>query len=372
MTALVPLFRLDPSTATTALGAMERTIAGGRLILGPEVEAFERNFAAYCGVAHAVGVGNGTDALELALRALGVAAGDRVVLAANAGGYGSIALRAIGAEPQYADINPHCQTLAVAALATALATRPRALLVTHLYGRLADIEAIVALADHHGVPVIEDCAQAHGAARGGKHAGSFGRLGCFSFYPTKNLGALGDGGAVVTADPQLAERLRALRQYGWTAKYRVTHAGGRNSRLDELQAAILNDRLPGLDADNHRRREIAERYRQAFTGLPMLLPAPAGNDYVAHLYVVRLAERDRFRTYLGGLGIASEIHYPIPDHRQPTATAADSPIPDLPETERACASVVSLPCFPGLRNDEIGRVINAVRRYFDAPDAGQC
>jgi dTDP-4-amino-4,6-dideoxygalactose transaminase len=325
---------------------------------------FEQAFADYCGVHACIGVANGTDALELALRGLGVVPGDRVALVANAGFYGSAAIRAIGAVPTYVDVDPLSLQLSLTSLESALPQRPAAIIVTHLYGLLADIESIVTEARRHGIPVVEDCAQAHGAARSGRRAGSFGTIGCFSFYPTKNLGALGDGGALVTDDEGLANRVRRLRQYGWEAKYHVQNEGGRNSRLDELQAAVLLDRLPHLDTWNAARRSVAATYADAFAGLPMTWLPWSGDDYVAHLFVVQLAEREDFRRHLAERGIATEVHYPTADHQQ-YAYAARSPMPALPQTERACRQVVSLPCYPGLTDSDLRRVTSAVRDYFE-------
>jgi dTDP-4-amino-4,6-dideoxygalactose transaminase len=248
-------------------------------------------------------------------------------------------------------------------LKRALATKPKAVIVTHLYGQLADIEKLVALCHQTNVPLIEDCAQAHGAARNGKRAGSFGDIGCFSFYPTKNLGALGDGGAVVTQNSGLAARIRSLRQYGWSQKYTVTLSEGRNSRLDEMQAAILREKLPHLDRWNAQRREISRQYSEAFAELPVCCPSSTAEDYVAHLYVLRLENRAAFREFLKGQGIATDIHYPIPDHLQPAYANAQT-CGGMRITETACASVVSLPCFPGLLESEIAIVIDAVRGFF--------
>lgn len=364
----VPLFSAQAMHAHLDLGAsIRRVLDSQRFVLDQEVRAFEREFAEYCGVEHAVAVANGTDALELALRGLGLGSGDRVALVANAGYYGSAALHLVGAEATYIDVDPVTLTMSAEGLRVALqkvpAERPKAVLVTHLYGRLADMAALAALADEAQVPLIEDCAQAHGAQRSGRRAGAFGALGCFSFYPTKNLGALGDGGALVTSDAALAERLRALRQYGWGEKYHVQRAGGRNSRLDELQAAVLRDKLPLLDDWNAERRAIARRYNEAFAGLPLICPPPVDESHVAHLYVVRSNDRQALRASLRAAGIASDVHYPVADHRQPIRESSD-PSAELPVTEEACATVLSLPCFPGLDLEDQERVIAAVRSHF--------
>lgn len=341
--------------------AIAAVLDSGRFILGAAVERFEREFADYCGVAHALGVASGTDALELALRALGVGPGDGVVTVANAGGYASHAIRACGARPLYAEVDPGTLLLDPAALPPLLAQGPRALVLTHLYGRLGDVAAVAAACARHGVALVEDCAQAHGARRDGRRAGSFGAIGCFSFYPTKNLGALGDGGALVTADTALAERLRALRQYGWRGKYRVDLAGGRNSRLDELQAAILSVRLRRLDEDNARRRAFVRAYDAALAACAVRpLPGRGGEDDVGHLYVVRCGERDALRARLAAAGIDSEVHYPLADHRQPVW--ADAAV-RLAHSERGCDEVLSLPCHPALTDAEVGHVIETVRAH---------
>ncbi|GMU42451.1 MAG: DegT/DnrJ/EryC1/StrS family aminotransferase [Xanthomonadales bacterium] len=343
--------------------AIADVLDSGRFILGAAVERFECEFADHCGRAHAIGVASGSDALELALRALDVGPGDSVVTVANAGGYATHAIRACGARPLYAEVDPATLLLDPVALALLLTQRPRALVLTHLYGRLADVGTVATICAAHGIALVEDCAQAHGARRGGRHAGSFGALGCFSFYPTKNLGALGDGGALVTNDAALAARLRALRQYGWIGKYRVEVGGGRNSRLDELQAAILSVRLRSLDADNAKRRAIIRAYDDALAGCKARpLPGRGGEDDVGHQYVVRCADRNALRAHLAGVGIDSEVHYPVPDHLQP-AWRMSLPQMQLPYTERACAEVLSLPCHPALTDVEVRRVIAAVRAH---------
>lgn len=359
----IPLFSAQAANEGVDLAAaMKRVLDSHWYVLGTEVESFESEFAHYIGTAHCVGVANGTDALELALRAVGVQAGDAVVTVANAGFYTSTALLAIGAVPQFVDVDPLTFNMAPDALEKALDKRPKAVVVTHLYGRMAPITELCKLAHAAGVPLIEDCAQAHGAAMQGRRAGTFGYVGCFSFYPTKNLGAVGDGGAVVTQDAELNARMRQLRQYGWAGKYRVDTPGGRNSRLDELQAAVLRTKLPWLDAWNDQRRSIARRYDTAFADLPLQCPGLASSDYVAHLYVVRTPLRDALRRVLAERNIATEIHYPVPDHRQ--QVLANTGMPSLPVTEMLAQEIVTLPCFPGLPEEAVERVIRAVREFF--------
>ena len=339
-----------------------RVIERGWYILGSEGAEFESAFASYCGVPHAVGMANGTDAIELALRAVRIGEGHSVATVANAGFYASTSVRAIGAQPVYVDVVPETYSMCIESLKRELARNSvQAVIATHLYGRLADIETITAICRPLGIPVIEDCAQAHGATRNGRAAGSFGIAGCFSFYPTKNLGALGDGGAVTTSDAAIAERLRELRQYGWDKKYQVSRAGGRNSRLDELQAAFLLAKLPHLDQWNEARREIARRYSEEITNPRVKFPRDFGADNVAHLLVVRCEDRDGFRQHLEAHGIASDIHYPIPDHQQPAY--ADPNAAGLQETELLTTEIVTIPCFGEMEEEEVSRVIAAVNGW---------
>lgn len=342
--------------------AMRSVVRSGWYVLGDEVAAFEREFAAFCGVAHAIGVGNGSDALEIALAALELPQGTRVAVAPNAAMYATLAILANGCTPTFVDVDRESAAMDLAALDREIDAGVGAIVVTHLYGRLGEIEAIVARADARGIPVIEDAAQAHGATRGGRRAGSFGTLACFSFYPTKNLGAIGDGGAVLTSDALRAERVRQLRQYGWAAKYDVAVAHGRNSRLDELQAAILRTKLPRLDGWNRRRREIARRYRDGISNAAILTPALRGDDDIAHLYVVRANARDRLRAHLAANGVRTDVHYPIPDHRQRVFGGRFDAL-RLPAAEELAATVLSLPCFAELRDDEVDCIIDACNRW---------
>ena len=364
--ASVPLF--DASAVNSCFDlepAVRRVLQRHWYVLGEEVRRFEQDFAAYCGVPHCVALANGTDAIELALRGLGIGPGDTVVLAANAGYYGSTAVALVGARPVYADIDPATLNIDVAAVESLIqAHRPKAVIATHLYGLMADVQALAQVARKSGVFLVEDCAQSHGARRNGAIAGSVGDIACFSFYPTKNLGALGDGGAIVCKDERLASTVRSLRQYGWGQKYHNDVAGGRNSRLDVMQAAMLSEKLPQLDRQNQQRRDIAARYCEAFAGLPLVLPASVGHDYVAHLFVVRTPSRDALREHLRTRGIATDVHYPVPDHKQ--AVAAGVKHAELPHTERACREVLTLPCYPGMQDGQVQQVIDGVRSWFDA------
>lgn len=335
--------------------AVTHVLESGRYAMGNEHDAFERELAAYLGVAHCAGVASGTDALELALRALGCKAGDELVTAANAGFYSSAAACALGMEIRYADVDQATLTLSAATLEPVVSETTKAVVVTHLYGFFVDVEPIMELCRGRGVAVVEDCAQAVGAQRAGRFAGSVGDVAALSFYPTKNLAALGDGGAVATNDEDVAGRVRSLRQYGWEAKYDVAIPGGRNSRLDELQAAILRTRLPLLAAANERRREIVRAYDDALGPSAARLVTQSGEDSVAHLAVLLADPRDRVRSRFEEAGIATDVHYPLADHRQPVwgdryASA------HLQVTEHAVEHVLTIPCFPELTDDEVARV----------------
>jgi dTDP-4-amino-4,6-dideoxygalactose transaminase len=343
---------------------LDAAIAGvmdsGWFVMGPEHDSFERELAAYLGVRCAVGVANGTDALALALAAAGCAPGDRVLTVANAGGYTSTACRALGLEPVYVDVDPQSLLMTADTMRSALAAGARAVVVTHLYGAMAPIREIVLEAEASGVAVIEDCAQAIGARLDGGLAGSFGRLAIFSFYPTKNLGGLGDGGAVVTSDDELAERVRSLRQYGWRGRYRAVEPGGRNSRLDEMQAAVLRVRLQRVDDDNERRREIHRAYAAALDGSRYRMVHTADEAFVAHLNVMSCGQaREKVRQRLRDHGVLTDVHYPICDHRQPLVENRYAAL-SLPVSESAAESVLTLPSFPELRDDELERVCAAL------------
>jgi len=341
--------------------AIQRVLHSGKYILGPENEAFAREFAAYLGVGEVVGVANGTDALELALRAAGIGPGDKVVTVANTVTATAAAIVAAGAAPVYVEIEAGTMLMDPAALESLLTTlrdpRIKAVLPVHLYGQPAHMPRVSQIAREHNLVVIEDCAQAHGATVGGRRAGAWGHLAAFSFYPTKNLGALGDGGAVAGSDPALLEKVRLLRQYGWRRRY-VSDSPGRNSRLDELQAAILRGRLARLDAANARRAGLAARYLERLAASAVRLPAVAPDrTHVWHQFVVRTAERDALRTRLEQRGVGCGVHYPVPIHRQPGFHQVETM---LPETERACAEVLSLPLHPGLHPGDVDMVCDAV------------
>lgn len=343
--------------------AVDRVLRSGWFVLGPEVAAFEKEFSDYCGAGHCVSLANGTDALELALRALDIGVGMNVLNVANAGMYSTVAILATGARPVYADVRPDTLLVDTTDVAHILEhEKIDAVIVTHLYGLLGDVGGVVDLARTRGIPVIEDCAQAHGAVLDGRKAGSFGDIACFSFYPTKNLGALGDGGAIVTSRDDLAGKVRQLRQYGWSGKYHASLPGGRNSRLDEMQAAMLRAMLPRLDQWNARRREIAARYSGGIRHPKITVPAIHGDDYVAHLYVIRTPKRDRLKQYLADASIPSDVHYPVPDYAQQACRHLFGNV-SLPITEQACSEVLTLPCFPEMADDEVDFVIARVNSW---------
>jgi dTDP-3-amino-3,4,6-trideoxy-alpha-D-glucose transaminase len=356
----VPFVSLTPGEDAEAVRqAMDRVVRAGRFILGPEVEHFEQQFAAAAGASYAIGVGTGTDALMLILRALGIGPGDEVITTPLSAAYTALAVTMAGARPVFADIDPSRLTIDPARIAEAIGPRTRAIMPVHLYGQPADMVAIGRIASAHHLPIVEDCCQAHLATAGGRAVGTIGVAGAFSFYPTKNLGAFGDGGAVVTNDPALAERIRRLRNGGQTDRDHHQEAGV-NSRLDELQAAILGARLPWLARWTARRRELAARYRMALAGAPIDIPVECDSGHVYHLFVVRAARRDTLQADLAAEGIETLIHYPLPIPSQP---AFRDFAPALcPVAARACTEVVSLPLHPRMENEDVATVVAALLR----------
>jgi dTDP-4-amino-4,6-dideoxygalactose transaminase len=328
----------------------------GDYVLGSEVRQFEEEFAEYCGVRHAVGVDSGTSALELALRAHGIGPGDEVITVANTFVATAFAISHAGATPVLVDADPATYNLDPSALWEAIGPRTRAIIPVHLYGHPADMTAIRAVADSHGLIVIEDACQAHGARLGSQRAGSLGHAAAFSFYPAKNLGAYGDGGMVVTDDDEVAERIHLLRAYGEVAKYH-SEIVGFNRRLDTIQAAMLQVKLPLLDGWNTARREAARRYDELLQGLPIVRPeARRGVEHVWHLYVVRVSDRDDLRRRLAENGVDTGIHYPVPVHLQPAYRHLGYAVGDFPVAERCAREVLSLPMFPELTVEAQRRV----------------
>jgi dTDP-4-amino-4,6-dideoxygalactose transaminase len=340
--------------------AIDRVIASGWFVLGPEVEAFEREFAAASQVPYAVGVGTGTDAITLILRALDIGPGDEVITPPLSAAYSALAVMMAGARPVFADIDPERLTLDPDATAAAITPRTRALLPVHLYGQAADMRPLEALAAKHNLALVEDAAQAQLAMSDGRPIGTIGIAAATSFYPTKNLGALGDGGAVLTRDANLAARVKRLRNGGQTSRYQHLEPGA-NSRLDEMQAAILRARLPYLPDWTAKRRAIASRYRAALVGGALHVPREFDAGHVYHLFPVLTEQREAFQAHMSGLGVETLIHYPVPIPRQP-ALASTSPamcaVADL-----VCAQVVSLPMYPGLSDAAVETVCQAAATF---------
>ena len=343
--------------------AIARVLDRGWFILGPEGERFEAEFAAYIGSPYAVGCNSGTDAIELALRALGIGPGDEVITAPLTALFGVFAITAAGATPVLVDIDPRTYNLDPNGIEAAITPRTRAIMPVHLYGQPADMGPILELAEQHGLCVVEDCAQAHGALYRGQRVGSLGDVAAFSFYPTKNVGAYGDGGMVVTASEAVAERARMLRNGGQRSRY-VHETVGLNSRLDEVQAAILSVKLTYLDADNARRREIAALYNELLAGGPVQTPWTLPDvEPVYHLYVVRTPARDALAAHLKDHGIGSMVHYPTPAHLQGAYRDLGLGPGALPHAEAAAREILSLPNFPELTDDEVRQVAEAVRMF---------
>ena len=341
-------------------GALARVLDSGRFVGGGEVERFERAFAGFCGASHAVGVASGTDAVSIALEAVGVRPGDEVITAANTCVPTVAGIEGARAVPVLVDVDPDTFTLAADRLEGALSSRTRAIVPVHLYGQCADMAPLVDFARAHGLRVVEDAAHAHGAEYEGRRAGTLGDAAAFSFFPTKNLGALGDGGAVVTSDPDVGERARLLRSYGERERFRSL-VRGRNSRLDAIQAALLAARLPYVESWNERRRELAEGYASALAGLDLVLPQEAeGRRHVWHLYVVRSSRRDELRRELAALGVETLVHYPRPVHRHPAYTDLARGDGLLEVSERLAGEIVSLPLSPHLAEAELEAVVEAV------------
>ncbi|HEY3307941.1 MAG TPA: DegT/DnrJ/EryC1/StrS family aminotransferase [Desulfuromonadaceae bacterium] len=344
--------------------AFRRVLDNGWFIMGRELEAFEAEFAAYCGTRHCIGVGNGLEALHLILRAMGIGAGDEVIVPANTYIATWLAVSYAGAAPVPVEPNPTTFNIDPALIEAAITPRTRAIMVVHLYGQTADMDSINAIARAHGLKVIEDAAQAHGARYKGHRSGTLADAAGFSFYPGKNLGALGDGGAVTTDDHILAERIRVLRNYGSQVKYH-NEVKGYNSRLDELQAAFLREKLKGLDGENEHRRQLAALYSDLLKDSGLVLPvAPEWSEPVWHLYVVRSRQRDALQRLLAVKGIGTMIHYPIPPHLQPAYSELGFAEGCFPVSETIHDTVLSLPMGPHLTKDDVRVVCKAIRHFM--------
>jgi dTDP-3-amino-3,4,6-trideoxy-alpha-D-glucose transaminase len=341
--------------------AFERVMASSSYVLGQEVNAFEEEFAAYCGAAQCVGVANGMDAIELVLRALGTGPGEEVVTVSHTAFPTAAAISAIGATPVFVDVDAASFTMLPGALTGAITDRTRAIVPVHLYGRPAHMDLILQTAARAGIPVVEDAAQAHGATYDGRRTGTLGQAAAFSFYPTKNLGAFGDGGAVVTNDEALAAEVRRLRNYGESSKY-VNTVRGFNSRLDELQAALLRVKLGHLEDWNAMRRAVAARYDELLAGSAVVTPA-ADEGHVYHLYVVRSDSRDALQRHLAESGVGTSVHYPTPVHRQAAYRDGARQEGSLETTEQLSTQILSLPAYPGLTARDQETVVQAIHDF---------
>lgn len=356
---MIPFLDLTPGVdAADVRAAIDRVVERGWFVLGPELDAFEREFAAACQAPHAVGVGTGTDALALALRVLGIGPGDEVITSPLSAAYSALAIMMVGARPVFADIEPDRLTLDPRTAEAAVTPRTRALMPVHLYGQPADMPALMQVATRHQLLVVEDCCQAHLATCGGRPVGSFGAAAAYSFYPTKNLGALGDGGALTTPDAEMAARVRRLRNGGQTDRY---HHGefGINSRLDEIQAAILRARLAWLPRWTAERRALAAEYRRRLVDAPVAVPPERDPGHVYHLFPILSRDRSALQAHLKARGIETLIHYPVPIPRQP-ALAPERPA-QCPIADRVCNEVLSLPLHPGMTRQAVEEVAAALR-----------
>ncbi len=366
--AQVPFTRMDnadPALLEELLGAVREVAQQGAFTLGRHVEAFEREFAAYCETDHAIGVSSGTDALALALRALRIGPGDEVIVPANSFIATAEAVSAVGATPLLVDVDPDTHLITAAHVAAAITPRVRCVIPVHLYGATVDMDPLLELAREARIHVVEDACQAHGARYRGRRVGTLGALGCFSFYPAKNLGAWGDGGAVVTADPALADRVRLLRAHGERPRYHHREVGA-TARLDALQAAVLRRKLVRLEHCNEQRRQLGAALRERLAGNSLVDPVQLpfdGADHVYHLFVVRCSERDALRAHLEREGVASAIHYPVPIHRTDAYAGLGLGSDSLPVSESLAQRICSLPIFPGMSALECGRIVEAVNKF---------
>jgi len=362
-----PISQFLPNEAEIR-AAIDRVLKSGLYLLGPESEAFETELAKANCVAHAIGVGNGTDGLAIALRALGINPGDEVITVSHTAIATVAAILMSGAIPVLVDINHDYYTLDPQAFEQAITKKTRAIIPVHLYGQPADLSTICEIAARHNIPVIEDCAQAQGARHKDKLVGTFGEMAALSFYPTKALGAIGDGGAILTNNSKMAETLRSLRQYGWDQN-RIGQKCGVNSRLDEIQAAILRVKLPLLAAHNRQRAEIARRYDEELASLSSLIipQRRPGDEHIFHLYVIACERRDGLSEFLAERNIITGIHYPVPAHLQPGyGDKCILPPQGLPVTEATVKRILSLPIFPGIQSAQIDRVVAAIKEFYQA------
>ena len=346
----------------------DRIVSGvfekGSFILGENLKSFEKDFSKYLEANHAIGVANGTDALFLALKAVGIGSGDEVITVSNTAVPTISAIDAAGAKPVFVDIEESTFNIDPSKIESAITSKTKAIIPVHLYGNPCNMEKIASIAARHKLKIIEDCAQAHGAEYKGKKVGTFGDFGAFSFYPSKNLGANGDGGMVVTNSSQLAEKMRLLRNYGFADRYNSI-LRGYNSRLDEIQAALLDFKLARLDEWNKRRRQIADRYMCELAKLPIIIPSVfSGHKHVFHLFVARVIQRQKFLEFMSASGVNIIIHYPIPIHLQPAYEFLNYKRGDFPVTEKVSEEILSLPIYPELEEKEISYIIAKIINYF--------
>jgi dTDP-4-amino-4,6-dideoxygalactose transaminase len=343
--------------------AIQAVLNSGRYILAAEVQAFEREFAEFIGARFGIGAASGTDALYLALKAIGIGPGDEVLTVPHTAVATIAAIEMCGATPAFVDIDVNTYTMYPEGLEAAISPRAKAVLPVHLYGHPADMSPILEIARRHALLVVEDCAQAHGATYGNNQVGSIGDIAAFSFYPTKNLGAIGDGGLVATNDPGLAEKVKLLRQYGWRERY-ISQVTGWNSRLDELQAAILRVKLRHLAEGNRRRRLLAKQYDLGLSHLPVAIPMDKGEvGHVYHQYVIRHKNRDDLQAFLAARKIGTLVHYPVPIHLQPAYRGRLGEMGSFPVSEQVAGEVLSLPIYPDLTEEQVNRVVKAIADY---------
>jgi len=350
---------------TEIIKSIETVISKGVYILGEEVTKFEQEFADYIGVNYSIGVGNGTDAIALALKSVGISPGDEVITVSHSAVATVAAIETIGAVPVFVDIDPETRCMDPLLLTKMISSKTKAILPVHIYGQPAPIPEIISIAEKFGLKVVEDCAQAHGAEINGRKVGSFGDVASFSFYPTKNLGAIGDGGAVVTNSEEIAKYLNAARQYGWYQKY-ISSFAGSNSRLDELQAAVLRILLRELDADNRRRAEIAKVYDSAIDGVIIKAPRKiSGTKHNYHLYVVETDQRDELSNFLNSKGIGTALHYPLPIHLQPAYKGRIRGGEKLTQTEDLYKHILSLPMYPELSDKQLNYIAGKIKEFYE-------
>ena len=364
---MIPLNDLSRSTNASphALEIVSRVLESGQWINGLEQKGFEVEFGRYLGVDHFLGVASGTDALEIALRALGCTQGSKIITVANAGAYATVAARLIGCDIVYCDVNPQTLVMDVESLSNLISPKIDVVVVTHLYGNIAPVLKIKEICDRLGVRIVEDCAQAAGGTLEGRRVGSIGDIGAFSFYPTKNLGAVGDGGGISTNQFYLAEKIDQLRQYGWIEKYVIQLPFGRNSRLDEIQAAVLRLNLRNLDDGNQRRRAILGNYSEAIAESEICLVTNSSAESAAHLAILKLpntAFRNRFREHMRENDIATEIHYPVLDIDQPAYRQFDQ-VSNIPNSRAAADSIVTIPLFPQMTDKEVLHITSALEQF---------